>query len=115
MPTRVSLTELTQAGVRLRPAEAVAVVAEICAQRHDGRLRGVPSANVIRLTQDGEVAAEGPVNTDGPPVAHAAQLLDDLLPGFDAPPEFRAPGGLRLAIARALGTLDLPPFATLDE
>jgi Tol biopolymer transport system component len=115
MSTRVSLTELTEAGVRLKPAEAAAIVAEICSQRHDGRLRGVPSANVIRLTQDGDVVAEGPVNTDGPAVAHAAQLLDDLLPGFDAPPEFRAPGGLRLAIARALGTLDVPAFATLDE
>jgi hypothetical protein len=115
MATRVSLTELTQAGVRLRPAEAAAIVAEVCAQRRDGRLRGLPSANVIRVTQTGDVVAEGPVNTDGPDVAPAAQLLDDLLPSLDAPPEFRASGSLRLVIARALGTLDLPPFATLDQ
>ena len=115
MPNRVSLNELIQAGVRLRPAEAVALVAEICRQRESGSLRGVPSANVIRLTRTGEVVAEGPVNTDGPPVVRAAQLLEDLLPGFEAPPEFRAPGGLRLAIARARGSLDVPTFATLDE
>jgi hypothetical protein len=109
------LTELTQAGVRLRPAEAVAIVAEVCAQRRVGRLRGVPSANVVRLTDTGDVVAEGPVNTDGPAVACAAQLLDDLMPDFDAPPEYRAPGGLRLAIARGLGSLDVPPFESLDH
>jgi hypothetical protein len=115
MVTRVSLSELQQSGVQLRPAEAAALVAEICRQYRAGRLRGVPSALVIRLTQDGEVVAEGPINADGPPVTCAAQLLDDLLPGFDAAPEFRAPGGLRLAIARALRTLDLPPYGSLDE
>jgi hypothetical protein len=91
------------------------IVAEVCAQRRDGRLRGIPSANVIRVTKAGDVVAEGPVNTDGPDVAPAAQLLDDLLPSLDAPPEFRAPGGLRLVIARALGTLDVPAFSTLDQ
>ena len=30
-------------------------------------------------------------------------------------PSFVQPGGLRIAIARALGTLDLPPFASLEE
>src|SRR3954470_23834133 len=35
MSTRVSLTELTEAGVRLKPAEAAAIVVEICSQRHD--------------------------------------------------------------------------------
>lgn len=115
MSTRVSLTELHQAGVRLRPAEAVAIVIEVCRQRQEGRLRGVPSANVIRLTRNGEVVAEGPVSADGPAVAQAADLLDELLPGFGVPPEFRAPGALRLTIARALGTLDVPPFSSLEE
>ena len=43
----------------------------------------------------------------------AAHLLDALLPGFDAPAEFRVPGALRLVVARALGTLDLPPYESL--
>ena len=62
----------------------------------------------------GAVSIEGPVAAGGRPVARAAQLLEALLPGFDAPPEFRAPGALRLVIARALGTVDLPAFPTLD-
>ena len=115
MPTRVSLNELQVAGLRLRPAEAAAIVVEICRQHLDGRLPGVPSANVIRVTDDGSVVAEGPINADGPEVVAAAELLEDLLPDFNAPPEFRTPGGLRIAIARALGTLDLPPFASLEE
>ncbi len=113
MPTRVSLNELQLAGVRLVPAEVAAIVVEICRQHEQGRLRGIPSANVIRFTEDGGVVAEGPINADGPVVEAAAQLLDDLLPGFEAPPELRSPGGLRLAVARALGSLDLPPFESL--
>ena len=89
MPTRVSLNELQLAGLRLRPAEAAAIVVEICRQHLDGRLPGVPSANVIRVTDDGSVVAEGPinVNADGPEAVAAAQLLEDLLPDFNAPPE----------------------------
>lgn len=114
MLTRVSPTELHDAGVRLRPAEAVSIVLELCAQVRDGRLRGVPSLHVVRLTKQGDVTAEGPVSAGGAAVAGAADLLNGLLPGFEAPPEFRASGGLRIAIARALGTLDCAPFESLD-
>src|SRR5512141_1551878 len=38
-----------------------------------------------------------------------------LLPSFDVPSEFRVPGALRLVIARALGTLDLPPYPSLHD
>jgi cytoskeletal protein RodZ len=115
MPTRVSLSELTGSGVRLRAADAVAIVSEICRQHDQGTLRGIPSAHIIRLTEQGNVLAEGPVNTDRPPVAAAAALLDELLESFDAPVEYRATGALRLVVARALGTLDLPPYASLAE
>lgn len=50
----------------------------------------------------------------GRSVPRAAQLLDDLLPGFDAPPELRAPGALRLVVARGLRSLDLPAYPSLD-
>lgn len=115
MSRRVSLTELIAAGVRLTPAEAAAIVSDVCRQQADGRLRGIPSAHVIRISEDGRVTAEGPVNADGPVIECAAQLLDGLVRDRDAPPEFRMPGGLRLALARGLRQMDLPPFGSLDE
>lgn len=110
----VSLADLAAAGVRLRPLEVVTIVRELALQVARGDGAGVPSAHVIRLSPSGAVFVEGPVAAGGRSVARAAQLLDTLLPGFDAPPEFRAPGALRLVVARALGTVDLPPYATLD-
>ena len=110
----VSLADLAAAGVRLRPVEAVTIVRELALQVARDQAPGVPSAHVIRLSPSGAVFIEGPVAAGGRSVARAAQLLDTLLPGFDAPPEFRAPGAVRLAIARALGTVDLPAYPTLD-
>ena len=115
MPNRVSLAELAASDIRLRPAEAVAIVSAICAQHSAGTLRGIPSPGVIRLTRDGDVVAEGPMTTAQDDVARAGLLLTDLLSGFDALPEYRASGALRLVIARAIGTVDLPPYASLDD
>jgi hypothetical protein len=115
MINRVSLAELASAQIRLRPPEAVALVSEICRQNLAGIVPGIPSAAVIRLLPDGGLTIEGPVRASHNDVAGAATLLSTLLPGFDAPPEFRASGGLRLLIARALGTLDLPPFQSLED
>jgi cytoskeletal protein RodZ len=115
MATRVSLAELAAAGFVLHPAEAAAVVVDLCRQLDRGEIRGIPSTHVIRLTPDGAVLAEGPITTDRPPVAKAGQLLEDLLPPFNALPPYRVPGGLRLIVARALGTLDVPPFKSLGE
>jgi Tol biopolymer transport system component/cytoskeletal protein RodZ len=110
----VSFADLAAAGVRLRPLEIVTIVRELAAQVAAGEAPGMPSAHVIRLSPSGAISIEGPVAASGRPVARAAQLLDSLLPGFDAAPEFRAPGALRLVVARALGTLDLPAYATLE-
>ena len=115
MVARVSLAELAGAGVVLHSAEAAAIVIDVCRQLERGAIRGIPSTHVIRLTPDGTIVAEGPITTDHPPIAKAAQLLNDLLPAFDAPPAYHVPGGLRLVAARAVGTLDLPPFASLEE
>ena len=112
--TSLSLADLSAAGVRLRPVEAVTIVRELAAQVSRGEIAGVPSAHVVRLSPTGSVFVEGPVAAGGRAVPRAAQLLETLLPGFDAPPEFRAPGALRLVIARALGSVDLPPYATLE-
>ena len=115
MTMRVSLAELAAAYIPLRPSEAVAIVAEVCRQHSRGQLRGIPSPGVIRLTREGAVVAEGPTTTDEADVRRAGHLLNELLPSLDAPGDFRASGALRLVIARALGTLDLPPYATLQE
>jgi hypothetical protein len=115
MTTRVSLAELAAADIRLHPAEAVALVSSLCRRMAAGELRGVPSPGIIRLTRDGDIVVEGPTTTGDVAVARAAQLLADLLPGFDAPPEVRASGGLRLVIARALGTLDLPAYESIGD
>jgi hypothetical protein len=115
MTTRVSLAELTAAHIKLRPAEAVAIVSTICAQRLAGELPGIPTPGVMRLSRDGNVLIEGPVATTQDDVARAAHLLDALLPGFDVLPEYRASGALRLVIARALRTLDLPPYGSLAD
>lgn len=110
----VSLADLAAAGVRLRPLEVVTIVRQLALQVAESELPGVPSAHVVRLSPAGAVFVEGPVAAGGRSVARAAQLLDSLLPGFDAPPEFRAAGALRLVVARALGVLDIPPYPTLD-
>lgn len=114
MTRRVSLAELADSGIQLRPAEAAAIVGEVCRRREAGTLRGVPPPGVVRLTADGEIAIEGPVTT-GNDVARAAHLLNSLIAGFDAAPEYRASGAMRLVIMRALGTLDLPPYRSLAE
>lgn len=109
------MADLSAAGVRLRPYEAVTIVRELLLQVARGDVAGVPSGHVIRLSSAGHVSVEGPVAAGGRPVLRAAQLLDSLLPVSDAGKEFRVPGGLKLVVARALGTLDLPPFPTLES
>ncbi|MGH9370830.1 MAG: helix-turn-helix domain-containing protein [Vicinamibacterales bacterium] len=111
----VSLADLSAAGVRLRPFEAVTLVREFVLQVSRGDVVGVPSSHVIRLSASGAVSVEGPVGAGGPAVVRAAQLLNSLLPASDAGDEFRIPGGLKLVVARALGTLDLPPFTSLES
>jgi Tol biopolymer transport system component len=102
--------------VRLRPYEAATIAREVALQVVRGQIAGVPSPHVVRLAGNGSVSVEGPVAAGGRPVIRLAQLLDALLPDSDQDggSEFRVPGGLKLVVARALGTLDLPPFGSLE-
>src|SRR5262245_29317798 len=111
----ISLADLSAAGVQLRPFEAVTIVRELLLLVARGDLAGVPSAHVIRLSSAGVVSVEGPVAAGGRNVVRAAQLLEALLPVSDSGKDFRVPGGLKLVIARALKTLDLPSFPSLDS
>ena len=45
----VSLADLSAAGLRLRPTEAVTIVRALALQVARGELPGMPSAHVIRL------------------------------------------------------------------
>lgn len=112
--TRLSLADLSLAGVRLSPSDSVTIVRELILQVIGGSVPGVPSAHVIRLQPNGFLTVEGPVASDRA-VSRAAQLLDALLPPFDAAREFKVPGALRLVVARALGTLDIPPYLSLEQ
>ena len=111
----VSIADLALAGVSVKPIEAVTIVRELSSRVGRNEFPGVPSAHVIRLFASGLVTVEGPVAADSRAVARAAHLLETLLPPFTAPADVRAPGALRLVLARALGTLDLPPYPTLDS
>src|SRR5436190_7901278 len=109
----MSLAELAGAEP-LRPVHAVTIVHAIIARIAAGTIAGVPSPQVIRLSDAGRITVEGPIAADARTVAHAAHLLSTLLPGFDVRTKDRVPGALRLVVARALGTLDLPDYLTLD-
>lgn len=111
---RISIADLSAAGIRLQPSEAAAVACEVIQRAQQGHLPGIPLASTIRFVGTGSIDIDGPV-APGRSVERAARLLDAMLPNFDAPPELRAPGGLRIVVARALRTLDLPPYRSLDE
>jgi hypothetical protein len=93
--------------------EAVTIVRELALRVVHGQIPGVPSLQVVRLCRSGVISVEGPVAADSHEVARAAHLLQTLLPSFHAGPH--VPGALRLVLARALGALDLPPYASLQE
>jgi hypothetical protein len=107
-----SLADLAAAGIRLKPADAVAIAVEVVTRVQQGAIDRIPSSTELRFDSTGRIAVE-PGQDAAPSVEAAACLLDDLLPSFDDP-AVRVPGALRIAIARARGTLDLPPYASLD-
>jgi hypothetical protein len=109
----VSLAELA-AAEPLRPIQAVTIVHEVIVRIRTGTIAGVPSPQVIRLSASGRMSVEGPIAADARTVGHAAHLLSTLLPGFDMHSKERVPGALRLVMARASRTLDVPPYRTLE-
>ena len=109
----IGLAEL--AAGRVGTVEAVTIVREIANRITEGTLPGVPSPQVIRLTPSGTIFIEGPIAADARTVAHAAYLLETLLPDPDVKTLDRVPGALRLIVGRALRTLDLPPYASLAD
>ena len=113
LPLHPSLAELTAARVRLEPSDAATIARELVLRVTRAELPGIPSAHVIRLTDDGVIQVEGPI-ASGREIERAARLLESLLPPLDARSDVRVPGALRLVVARALRVLDLPPFESLE-
>jgi hypothetical protein len=111
-PRQFSLADLSAAGIRLEPADAVAIALGIVTQVRQGHADRIPSSVELRFDSSGRILIGA--GSDGVPTVEAAgRLLDDLLPPFDDP-TVRVPGALRIAVARALGTLDLPPYPSLE-
>lgn len=114
MTRHASPVPLSELSAHLNHVEAVTIVRELALRVADGTIAGVPSLHVVRLCWSGSITVEGPVAADGRAVARAGALLSTLLPAFDRA-DARVPGALRLMVARALGTLDLPPYGSLEE
>jgi hypothetical protein len=115
MSTRCSPVPLPElaAAAPLDYIEAATIVRDVAQRVLRDEFPGVPSAHVIRISPCGAPSVEGPIAADGSAVRRAAHLLETLLPGFEA--QVRVPGALRLIVARALGTLDLPRYPSLES
>jgi len=100
----VALSQLLGRGVRVEPHEAVALARELLAQPC-----GIPTPENIQLTSDGSASCIGSEGV--PSVASVAGLLLTLLP--DGTPNVPAP--LRYAIARGVGAVEAPPFASAGD
>jgi hypothetical protein len=68
-----------------------------------------PEADRVTVTSAGTVDVTPFEPQPADPRAYA-QLLHELLPDAGAGEPFHVPGALRLAVARGLGAIDLPPF-----
>lgn len=107
----VSAAGLRTAGVTLSSAEAVACVlltGEAVEWSADA-----PDPSRVILRGDGRINVSGASASRGSGVESYARLLHRLLP--EAGDGGQTPGALRLTVARGLGALDAPPFASLDD
>ncbi len=111
---RISLADLASAGVSLQPHQAAALISAVLESVKSGALSGIPTASALRFSKDGSIAAAGDVEP-GFSAERAGRLLNAMLPALDAPAAIRAPGALRIVVARALRTLDLPPYESIDD
>jgi hypothetical protein len=98
-------------GVRLDPAEAVAITLELAKQISSGEIAGSPrDVAAVELADGGRVVVDVD-RVDGASPGALAGLLHSLLTtGGERP----VPGALMLTIARARGEIDLAGFPTVD-
>ena len=109
---RASIAELLGSGMTLTASEAVAIARAALAfdpARAAGSdaPSGLPLSDTIFVEPDGSIVS---LHTAPPTISEVASLrslLPDGSPGV--------PGGLRYAIARALGEVDAPPFTSPED
>jgi hypothetical protein len=114
MPSaRASIAELLRSGTTLTVSEAVAIARAALAfdpaRATDSKApSGQPLPDTIFIEADGSIVG---LHAAPPATSEVALLLQGLLP----PGSPGVPGGLRYAIARALGEVDAPPFASPED
>jgi hypothetical protein len=116
MRRRISLTELADAGVRIRYDEAIAIAQRLVHGEGVSQTPGVarppfgpPSpANVF-------VGADGVVSCPACDATVAVSELGAFLQAVFAFDSGRVPGAVRYTVARALLEVEAPPFDSLEE
>ena len=113
MTTTVSAAELLQRGLAIEPQEAVAIAQALAAsagQVHqpDGEPLPSPTLDTVHLAADGTVTCTG--SGGATTVSDVAAILHAMLASTP-----KVPGALRYAIARGLGEVDAPAFASLED
>jgi hypothetical protein len=110
---RASIAEVLGSGVPLTVSEAVAIaraalVFDLAQATSAGASSGRPLPDTIFVESDGSIVSR---HGAPPAISDVAVLLRTLLP----PGSPGVPGGLRYAIARALGEVDAPPFDSPED
>ena len=113
MPTTYPIGDLIRRGVPLQPHEAVALAQSVIATlADDANVHaecGPPTIETVHIAADGTVSCPGCAT---PSVFEIGLFLDSLLPRGSG---IRVPGALQYMIARALGEVDAPRFASVAE
>jgi hypothetical protein len=109
---RASIAEILAAGIPLTVSEAVAI-ARAALTFDPARATGSRARSAQPLTDTIFVEADGSIvgRHAAPTISEVALLLRSLLPAGSP----GVPGGLRYAIARAVGEVDAPPFASPED
>ena len=113
MPTTHPVGDLIRRGVRLQPHEAVAIAQRVIAALTDDlnahAASGPPTIETVYITADGAVSCPG---CAPPSVFEIGLFLDSMLAHGCG---IKVPGALQYLVARALGEVEAPRFASVAE
>jgi hypothetical protein len=113
MSTTYPVGDLIRRGVQLQPHEAVALAQSVIAALADGADApiecGPPTVETVHISADGTVRCPGCAT---PSVFEVGLFLDSMLPHGRGT---KIPGALQYTVARALGEVDAPRFASVAD